>query len=448
MALRLRRADFFSSFLRGNDGTMIAGDRSPATSSSTARRIAGFMPGFLIAALLAGCGTERLDAPLAAGSSSSAATSQDQDSLENPETTPAIPSGTTIYTGLAGWTVLRPGHGTAVPAVKVVPANAAWSDPKTTPFPTVWISDAVDGAVTARPAGVYKYYWKFTIPRTTIGNPLAAIGTLRLYADNCLLKVGLNGIFKTFVTNTGSAVCTQRPGDFGGSPLDIKLSSFVTEKDLKTTNVLEFDVYNGANPGVSGSPTGIAVAPTVTCAEFFGEDWSAKAGKYLPNAYHSKVFSGCDYLPTTSFNQGPPSPLIYELKSTWSGQASIDMAIKLVQPQSAVTLSAITKLENKAVTPAEIGNLLLHYGLTSSEIGYPAFGWYDLQTEITTKRSPVISLNAGQSLAAVGWAETSEGDLLVKVFDPQTGPDGKTETLMFDAWNQSGSAFVTGIAPN
>jgi hypothetical protein len=171
--------------------------------------------------------------------------------------TPTPPPSVIVYTGLPGWTVLQPGQSVAIPAVVASPVPY-WAHPQTPPFPTVWISDEADGGTANRPPGTYKYFWNFA------GNPnggtLQAIGTLDVYADNCLLAVGLNGTFNTI--NTVSACENGLEGNFS-SPLLVTLSSFLNNSNVLANNVLEFDVYNANYAGATsgGSPTGLAVSP-------------------------------------------------------------------------------------------------------------------------------------------------------------------------------------------
>jgi hypothetical protein len=104
------------------------------------------------------------------------------------------------------------------------------------------------------PPGTYTYSWHFAANST--GNTLQAIGTLRVYADNCLLAVGLNGTFSTLNTE---AACDSNPNaGFSGSPLPVTLSSLFNSSNVLPSNVLEFDVYNAE--GIY-SPTGLSVTP-------------------------------------------------------------------------------------------------------------------------------------------------------------------------------------------
>jgi hypothetical protein len=223
-------------------------------SARSARHILGF----LALGLLTACGGSQAGSaatpPLGTSQAAQAQT-------KKPLATSAASTNTTIYTGLPGWTVLQPGQSAAIPAVIAAP-NPIWAAPQSSPFPTVWISDEADAGTANRPAGTYKYYWNFSVP-ATVTNPLQAIGTLNVYADNCILQVGLNGTFTTLNTLSSCESNTSPPGNFE-APQAVTLSSFLKNSNVQTNNVFEVDVYNGNDPGTTtgGSPTGLAVSPS------------------------------------------------------------------------------------------------------------------------------------------------------------------------------------------
>jgi lysophospholipase L1-like esterase len=160
-----------------------------------------------------------------------------------------------IYTGSQGWTVISPGSNEEIPAPIVTNPSGFWAAP-TSDLAGAWIADTADAGSAERPVGMYRYFYRFDLPSNARTGK--ATGNFKVYADNCLRAVILNGVEVNPHGNQGFQKCVSinaaASSDFEGSPVPVTVSASLQ----RTANVLEIDVYNNSLWfGNVGSPTGL-----------------------------------------------------------------------------------------------------------------------------------------------------------------------------------------------
>jgi len=170
-----------------------------------------------------------------------------------------------IYTGPQGWTVIAPGSTVEVPAPMVTNPSGFWASP-TSELAGAWIADAADAGSAERPVGMYRYFYRFDLPSNAGAGK--ATGNFKVYADNCLRAVILDGVAVNPHGDNGFRACvranTAAAGDFEGSPVPVTVSASLQ----RTQNVLEVDVYNNSLWfGNVGSPTGLDLSGSINPAQ-------------------------------------------------------------------------------------------------------------------------------------------------------------------------------------